>query len=435
MPDARAPEGQAERAPLLAVESLVKHFPVRGGLFGRAIAHVHAVDGVSFTLRERETLGIVGESGCGKSTLARMIVRLIEPTGGVIRLRGEDITRLSTGAMRRFRRNIQFVFQDPYASLNPRLRAGAIVGEAIENFEAAGRAEISARVASLFARVGLRPAQMRNYPHEFSGGQRQRLGIARALALNPSVIVADEPVSALDVSVQAQVINLMIDLQEEFGISYLFIAHDLAVVQHISHRVAVMYLGRVVELAPRDALFTAPLHPYTEALLDSVPDPRSRLAARQGRARGRGSKPDAPAARLPLSSALPAGAGRAAGWRHPGWSKRGRAISSPVTSGHLRRKQHEHDPDPECRLGDRLGRQREAPRLPQGHRRRIRRDRHHPCRARLHGCGRHDRRRARPDGDARPRQHPFASRPRTGLSRHPRGARRRQHVHVEPVRA
>jgi peptide/nickel transport system ATP-binding protein len=273
MPDARARGTQAESAPLLAVDSLVKHFPVRGGLLGRTVAHVHAVDGVSFTLRERETLGIVGESGCGKSTLARMIVRLIEPTGGVIRLRGEDISRLSPGAMRRFRRNIQFVFQDPYASLNPRLRAGAIVGEAIENFEAASRKEINRRVASLFARVGLRPAQMRNYPHEFSGGQRQRLGIARALALNPNIIVADEPVSALDVSVQAQVINLMIDLQEEFGISYLFIAHDLAVVQHISHRVAVMYLGRIVELAPRDALFAAPLHPYTEALLDSVPIP------------------------------------------------------------------------------------------------------------------------------------------------------------------
>jgi peptide/nickel transport system ATP-binding protein len=264
---------EARSVPLLAVENLVKHFPVRGGLFGRAIAHVHAVDGVSFTLRERETLGIVGESGCGKSTLARMIVRLIEPTGGAVRLRGENISALSASAMRHFRRNIQFVFQDPYASLNPRLRAGAIVGEAIENFETASRENISQRVATLFARVGLRPAQMHNYPHEFSGGQRQRLGIARALALNPNVIVADEPVSALDVSVQAQVINLMIDLQEEFGIAYLFIAHDLAVVQHISHRVAVMYLGRIVELAPRDQLFATPLHPYTEALLDSVPIP------------------------------------------------------------------------------------------------------------------------------------------------------------------
>jgi oligopeptide/dipeptide ABC transporter ATP-binding protein len=272
MPEAPARD-QANGAPLLAVENLVKRFPVRGGIFGRAIAQVHAVDGVSFTLRDRETLGIVGESGCGKSTLARMIVRLTDPTGGTIRLRGTDISTLSAGAMRRYRRDIQFVFQDPYASLNPRLRAGAIVGEAIENFEIATGADVSRRVAALFARVGLRPAQMHNYPHEFSGGQRQRLGIARALALNPNIIVADEPVSALDVSVQAQVINLMIDLQQEFGIAYLFIAHDLAVVQHISHRVAVMYLGRIVEIAPRDALFSAPLHPYTEALLDSVPIP------------------------------------------------------------------------------------------------------------------------------------------------------------------
>jgi peptide/nickel transport system ATP-binding protein/oligopeptide transport system ATP-binding protein len=263
----------SDAAPLLAVENLVKHFPVRGGIFGRTVARVHAVDGVSFTLRARETLGIVGESGCGKSTLARMIVRLTAPTSGTIRLRGTDISTLSPGAMRRYRRDIQFVFQDPYASLNPRLRAGAIVGEAIENFDDATAAEVSRRVAQLFGRVGLRAAQMHNYPHEFSGGQRQRLGIARALALNPNIIVADEPVSALDVSVQAQVINLMIDLQQEFGIAYLFIAHDLAVVQHISHRVAVMYLGRIVEIAPRDALFAAPRHPYTEALLDSVPIP------------------------------------------------------------------------------------------------------------------------------------------------------------------
>jgi oligopeptide/dipeptide ABC transporter ATP-binding protein len=271
MSDALAQTTPAPGMPLLAVENLVKHFPVRGRVFGSARAQVHAVDGVSFILRERETLGIVGESGCGKSTLARMIVRLIDPSEGAIRLRGVDISALGASAMRRHRRDIQFVFQDPYASLNPRLRAGAIVGEAIENFEAVRPEEITRRVEALFRRVGLRPAQMRNYPHEFSGGQRQRLGIARALALNPSVIVADEPVSALDVSVQAQVINLMIDLQEEFGIAYLFIAHDLAVVQHISHRVAVMYLGRIVELAPRDALFVTPLHPYTEALLDSVP--------------------------------------------------------------------------------------------------------------------------------------------------------------------
>jgi peptide/nickel transport system ATP-binding protein/oligopeptide transport system ATP-binding protein len=269
------PESATDRtaAPLLEVEHLAKRFPLRGGLFGRARGHVHAVDGVSFTLAPRETLGVVGESGCGKSTLARMIVRLVEPSAGHIRLAGTDITGLSAAAMRPYRRNIQFVFQDPFASLNPRLKVGSIVGEAIENYERLSAQALHERVAALFARVGLRAAQMDNYPHEFSGGQRQRLGIARALSLNPRIIVADEPVSALDVSVQAQVINLMVDLQEEFGLAYLFIAHDLAVVQHISHRVAVMYLGRIVELAPRDALFSAPLHPYTEALLDAVPVP------------------------------------------------------------------------------------------------------------------------------------------------------------------
>jgi peptide/nickel transport system ATP-binding protein/oligopeptide transport system ATP-binding protein len=281
MPDALAKSPPAPGPPLLAVENLVKHFPVRGGVFGRSSGQVRAVDGVSFILRERETLGIVGESGCGKSTLARMIVRLIDPSGGTVRLRGVDISVLGAGAMRRYRRDIQFVFQDPYASLNPRLRAGAIVGEAIENFETVPREEITRRVEALFRRVGLRPAQMQNYPHEFSGGQRQRLGIARALALNPSVIVADEPVSALDVSVQAQVINLMIDLQEEFGLSYLFIAHDLAVVQHISHRVAVMYLGRIVEMTDKTSLFEMPLHPYTEALLSAVPIPKASARSRK----------------------------------------------------------------------------------------------------------------------------------------------------------
>jgi peptide/nickel transport system ATP-binding protein len=256
---------------LLDVQRLGKRFPVRGGPLGRTTAHVHAVDNVSFTLEAGETLGIVGESGCGKSTLARMIVGLIKPSEGTIRLRGVEVHALSRGAMRPYRRDIQFVFQDPYASLNPRLSAGAIVAEPIENFGPERGAAIMERVAALFERVGLRPAQMRNLPHEFSGGQRQRLGIARALSVRPRIIVADEPVSALDVSVQAQVINLLTDLQREFKISYLFIAHDLAVVQHISHRVAVMYLGRIVELADRHALFTEPLHPYTEALLDSVP--------------------------------------------------------------------------------------------------------------------------------------------------------------------
>jgi oligopeptide/dipeptide ABC transporter ATP-binding protein len=258
---------------LLEVEHLTKRFPVWRGVFGRVRGHVHAVEGVSFALAPHETLGIVGESGCGKSTLARMIVRLIEPSGGKIRFEGVDITALSANGMHPYRRDIQFVFQDPYASLNPRLRALKIVGEALENYDIARGRQLGEHVAALFQKVGLRPDQLRNYPHEFSGGQRQRLGLARALALNPRIIIADEPVSALDVSVQAQVINLMVDLQREFGLAYLFIAHDLAVVQHISHRVAVMYLGRIVELADKRALFSDPIHPYTEALLDAVPVP------------------------------------------------------------------------------------------------------------------------------------------------------------------
>jgi oligopeptide/dipeptide ABC transporter ATP-binding protein len=267
----RTSPAQARR--LLEVEDLTKLFPVRRGVFGRIHGHVHAVEGVSFALAPRETLGIVGESGCGKSTLARMIVRLIEPSGGKIRFEGVDITALSSNGMHRYRRDIQFVFQDPYASLNPRLRALKIVGEALENYDIARGRQLGEHVAALFQKVGLRPDQLRHYPHEFSGGQRQRLGLARALALNPRIIIADEPVSALDVSVQAQVINLMVDLQREFGLAYLFIAHDLAVVQHISHRVAVMYLGRIVELADKRALFSDPIHPYTEALLDAVPVP------------------------------------------------------------------------------------------------------------------------------------------------------------------
>ena len=251
---------------LLEVEGLKKHFPVRRG-------SVHAVDGISFGVAQGETLGLVGESGCGKSTAGKAILRLIEPTAGRIRLGGKDITHLSPAAMRPHRRELQAVFQDPYSSLNPRMSAGAIVGEPLTNYRISKGKDLEERVAGLFARVGLRAEQMRRYPHEFSGGQRQRLGIARALALNPRLIVADEPVSALDVSVQAQVINLLMDLQEEYRLSYLFIAHDLAVVQHISHRVAVMYLGQIVELAERRRLFAAPLHPYTQALLAAVPQP------------------------------------------------------------------------------------------------------------------------------------------------------------------
>jgi oligopeptide/dipeptide ABC transporter ATP-binding protein len=263
---------------LLEVEGLKKHFPIHGGLLNREQARVYAVDGVSFTVRRGETLGIVGESGCGKSTLGKTILKLIEPTEGAIRLKGRDITRLSRREMLPHRREMQVIFQDPYASLNQRMRVQDIVAEPLGNFDTGSRAERLEKVAALFAKVGLRREVMHRYPHEFSGGQRQRLGIARALALNPELIIADEPVSALDVSVQAQVINLMMDLQGEFDLSYLFIAHDLAVVQHISHRIGVMYLGRVVELTDKASLFRHPQHPYTEALLASVPvpDPRRR---------------------------------------------------------------------------------------------------------------------------------------------------------------
>lgn len=259
--------------PIVEVADLKKHFPLQRGLLARTVALVKAVDGVSFAINPGETLCLVGESGCGKSTVGKLLLRLLEPTEGAIRLDGEDITHLGIGDMRPHRKRMQMVFQDPYASLNPRLAAGRIVSEPLENYSDISSDERETRVAELFEKVGLRADAMRRYPFEFSGGQRQRLGIARALALNPAVIIADEPVSALDVSVQAQVLNLMMDLQQELGLAYLFVSHDLGVVEHIGHRVAVMYLGKIVEIAAKDALFELPLHPYTQALMAAAPIP------------------------------------------------------------------------------------------------------------------------------------------------------------------
>jgi len=267
--------------PLLSVKGLVKHFPVRKGLFQRTVGQVHAVDGISFDIAAGETLGLVGESGCGKSTAGKTILKLLDPTAGEIRINGERIDHLSRHEMRPYRRQLQVVFQDPYSSLNPRLRIRDIIGEPLLNYGVSGGRELTERVAALALKVGLREDALDRFPHEFSGGQRQRIGIARALALHPSLIICDEPVSALDVSVQAQVINLLGDLQREFGLSYLFVAHDLAVVEHISHRIAVMYLSKIVELADKRALFTRPQHPYTEALLSAVPVPDPEAARKR----------------------------------------------------------------------------------------------------------------------------------------------------------
>ena len=258
---------------ILRVENLKKYFPIRRGVFQRHVGDVKAVDGVSFEVRRGETLGLVGESGCGKTTTGRTIVRLYEPTDGHVYFNGTELSQINGNQLRQMRCKIQMIFQDPYASLNPRMSVMGIVGEPLRVHRIAAGKERGERVAELLKLVGLNPALMERYPHEFSGGQRQRIGLARALALNPDLIICDEPVSALDVSIQAQVVNLLEDLQDKLGLTYVFIAHDLSMVRHISRRVAVMYLGKIVELTDRDTLYSNPLHPYTQALLSAVPVP------------------------------------------------------------------------------------------------------------------------------------------------------------------
>ena len=273
---------------LLEVNNLKKYFPIRGGIFSRVVANVKAVEDVSFAVKRGEVVGLVGESGSGKTTVGRSILRLIEPTSGEVKFDGVDITKVNKATMREYRKRMQIIFQDPFASLNPRMSVGDIIGEAMTIHNLARGREREQRVAALLERVGLSPNHMRRYPHEFSGGQRQRIGIARALAVDPEFIVADEPVSALDVSIQAQVVNLLMDLQAQLGLTYLFIAHDLRLVRHIAPRVGVMYMGRIVEMGPTARIFDHPRHPYTKALLSAVP----------------ATDPDAPRTRIELDPAL-----------------------------------------------------------------------------------------------------------------------------------
>ncbi|WP_066945619.1 ABC transporter ATP-binding protein [Streptomyces lushanensis] len=285
-PDGSGPE------PLLKVTGLAKHFPITKGVLKRKVGAVKAVDGLSFDVRPGETLGVVGESGCGKSTMGRLITRLLEPTGGKVEFEGRDITHLSAGALRPMRRDVQMIFQDPYGSLNPRHTIGGIVSTPFKLQGIQPEGGVKKEVQRLLELVGLSPEHYNRYPHEFSGGQRQRIGIARALALNPKLVVADEPVSALDVSIQAQVVNLLDDLQEELGLTYVIIAHDLSVIRHVSDRIAVMYLGKIVELADRASLYASPKHPYTKALLSAVPVPDpSRRGAKSDRILLKGDVP------------------------------------------------------------------------------------------------------------------------------------------------